>query len=234
MHVHVYYVDLLDELLDAVAHVPGTPALYISTPHDIDRIQDVVLERSPLATVWQCPNQGKDIGPFVDAIQRFNLDDYDVVLKLHGKKSLNDPSYMAVIQRLFGADLVDGDAWRRALIEPIAGSAAQAQSVVDQFYADPDLGMVGAKRFLSHAPDADQAAYARLCDQLQIEHTPTFFAGTMFWIQGSVLADIKQAGLHIDSFATTGTNQVEHTLEHQMERVFGGLVTKHGLKIKGI
>lgn len=234
VHVHVYYVDLLDELLDAVAHVPGTPAVFISTPHPIESIQAQVLARFPLATVWQCANQGKDIGPFVDALHRFNLDDYDLVLKLHGKKSLNDPSYMKVIRQLFGQDLVDGDAWRRALIAPLAGSQSIAQAIVDDFYVNPQLGMVGAARFLTHAPDADPAAYARICDRLHIEHTPTFFAGTMFWIQGAVLRDIKEANIRLDSFKPTGPNQVENTLEHQMERVFGGLVKKHGLEIKGV
>lgn len=233
VHVHAYYVDLLDELLDAVEHVPGTPALFVSTPHDLGAVQARVQARFPLATVWQCPNQGKDVGPFVDAIKRFDLASYDVVLKLHSKKSLNDPSYMQVIQRLFGKDLQSGADWRRALIAPIAGSRAQAEAIAMDFAANPQLGMVGAARFLSHAPDANASAYAALCQRLGIETTPTFFAGTMFWIRGAVLADIPQAGIDLDAFLPAD-QAVENTLEHHMERIFGALVKKHGLSIKGV
>lgn len=233
VHVHLYYEDLLDELLDAVANVPQAD-VFISTPHDIAPIAAAVQARLPQAVVWQCPNQGKDVGPFIDAIRRFDLPSYDLVLKLHSKKSQNAASYMAVIRQLFGDDIVDGDDWRQKLIAPLAGSPAQVQRVLQHFAAQPQIGMIGAAPFLCTAPDADTNAYAALCERLRIATEPLFFGGTMFWLRGAVLQRFIDADFSLHDFDPAQQGAVENTLEHQLERVFGALVQAEGLKVQGI
>lgn len=233
VHIHLYYVDLLDELLEAVAQLPNAPDVFISTPHEPTALREKATQRLPSVTVWQCPNQGKDIGPFIDAIQRFNLPDYDLVLKIHGKKSENAASYMQVIRQLFGQDIQDGDDWRRKLIYPLAGSKEIAQEVLEQFASNPQIGMIGAEQFLCTAPDANRAAYEAVCHRLNIATQPLFFGGTMFWIRGAALRPFITANFTLDDFSVADQGAVENTLEHQLERVFGALVQSQGLTIVG-
>lgn len=233
VHLHVYYVDVLDELLDAVAQLPSAK-LFVSTPHDIAPIKAAVQARFPDAIVWHCPNQGKDIGPFIDAIHRFNLPQYDLVFKLHSKKSHNAASYMQVIRDLFGQDIKDGEDWRRKLITPLAGSPAQVQAILNEFGAQPQIGMIGAEQFLCTAPDADTAAYNTVCERLGIAPQPLFFGGTIFWIRGAVLQRFIDANFTLDDFSPAHQGAVENTLEHQLERVFGALVQSEGLTVQGI
>ncbi|OZI54926.1 glycosyltransferase [Bordetella genomosp. 5] len=234
VHIHLHYTDLLDEMLDAVAHLPGPFDLFITTNQDAQALRDATHARFPGAQVWQCPNVGKDIGPFIDALQRHRLHEYELVLKLHGKKSRNQPSYMNAVRGLFGKDIQDGDDWRRKLVAPISGSTARVQAIYDAFEADPQLGMVGAARFICRAPDADASAYLALCARLGISQEILFFGGTMFWVRGAVLAPLVDAGLTQDDFDAAHQASVESSLEHQMERVFGGLTALARMEVGGV
>lgn len=233
-HIHIHYPDLLPELLDAAGHIPGEFDLFVTTTQPEATVAAPVLERFPTARVWRTPNQGKDIGPFIDALNRHRLDNYDLVLKLHGKKSRNDAGYLRAIRGLFGKDIADGDDWRRKLIAPIAGDAQRIREIWQAFAEDPALKMVGAARFVCEAPDADPAAYAALCDRLEVVHGIRFFGGTMFWIRGEALTPLLEAGITIDDFSAEKARSVEATLEHAIERVFGALAVKQGGYLGGV
>lgn len=234
VHLHVHYTDLLPELLDDVAQIPGEFDLFVTTTQPAAAVAAEVQSRFASARVWQTPNQGKDIGPFIDALNRHRLDAYDLVLKLHGKKSRNDEGYLRAIRGLFGADLIDGDDWRRRLIDPIAGSSERIRQIWQCFARDPELKMVGAARFICEAPDADAAAYAQLCERLGVTQGIRFFGGTMFWIRGSTLAAFLQAGVTLDDFSPEKAQNVEGTLEHGCERVFGAVAVSDGGYLGGV
>lgn len=235
-HLHVYYEDIAPELLQAAATLPAQAEVFITTPHQPTALRALAqqhLGHLARVEVLQVPNQGKDVGPFIEVIHQFNLPSYDVVLKLHTKRSQNAASYLAVIRQLFGHDIVDGDDWRRKLIAPIAGSSTITQQTLNRFISDPELGMIGAQQFLCSAPDANQQAYAALCQRLHISTQPLFFGGTMFWIRGAALQRFIDAEITLNDFNPTDHAQVENTLEHQLERVFGALVQSYGLTLSG-
>ncbi|MEZ2741680.1 glycosyltransferase [Paenalcaligenes hominis] len=235
-HLHVYYEDIAPELLQAAATLPAQAEVFITTPHEPTALRALAHEylgHLARIEVIQLPNQGKDVGPFIEVIYQFNLPSYDVVLKLHTKRSQNAASYLAVIRQLFGNDIVDGDDWRRKLIAPIAGNATITEQTLRRFISDPELGMIGARQFLCSAPDANRNAYAALCQRLHIATHPEFFGGTMFWIRGQVLQRFIDAGITFDDFSPTDQAEVENTLEHQLERVFGALVQSYGLTLSG-
>lgn len=235
-HLHVYYEDVAPELFAAAATLPAHAEVFVTTPHAPTTLQaraEQQLGHLARVEVIQVPNQGKDVGPFIEMIRRFNLDQFDLVLKLHSKRSQNAASYMNVIRHLFGSDIVDGDDWRRKLIQPIAGSPTITQATLKRFITEPELGMIGAQQFLCTAPDANQQAYEALCTRLGITTQPLFFGGTMFWIRGSVLQRFIDADFDLSDFNPTDQAQVENTLEHQLERVFGALVQSYSLTVTG-
>src|SRR5690606_4913303 len=195
-------------------------------------IAPAIQARFAQAVVEQCENRGRDIGPFIRTVHRHGLHQYDLVLKLHGKQSRNDPNYLKAIQQLFGPDVRGGDDWRQGLVQAVAGSPERVRAIYAAFAADPTLGMVGAERFLCRAPDADARGYAALCERLGVSSDVLFFAGTMFWVRGRALTRLRDA-LTFDDFAPEGAGvragaRVEAMLEHHCERVFGAVVAADG------
>lgn len=234
VHLHVHYLDPLTELLKTLANLPAPFDLFVTATNMFETVHATVTEHYPQAQVRQCPNQGKDIGPFIDTLNHNQLDRYDLVLKLHGKKSRNDPSYLDVVRTLFGDDIVDGDDWRRKLISPIAGSSGRVSQIFQAFADDPELGMLGAAKFICSAPDAEPVAYSKLCERLGISREICFFGGTMFWIRGNILTRLRDAGFTQRDFDPARSGAVESTLEHGFERVFGALVASQGYYVGGV
>lgn len=234
VHLHVHYLDPLAELLKTLANLPAPFDLFVTTTNMFEMERARITEHYPQAQVRQCPNQGKDIGPFIETLNHNELDRYDLVLKLHGKKSRNDPNYLRVVRTLFGNDIVDGDDWRRKLISPIAGSPERIGQIFQAFADDPELGMLGAAKFICSAPDADPVAYSKLCERLEISREICFFGGTMFWIRGNILTRLRDAGFTQKDFDPARLGAVESTLEHGFERVFGALVAGQGYYVGGV
>ena len=234
VHIHVHYTDLLDELMNYTSNLPGKVDLFVTTTQPGGSIAAQVQARFPHATVWQTQNRGKDLGPFIDAIKRHQLDKYDLVLKLHSKKSLNLPKYLKAVQGLFGKEIRNGDDWRRGLITSLAANQQRVEQIYQAFAADATLGMVGAARFICRAPDVNGVGYEALCQRLGISPHILFFGGTIFWIRGRHLRHLRQAGLTLQDFDVHSVGNVENTLEHACERVFGALVAADGGWIGGI
>jgi lipopolysaccharide biosynthesis protein len=162
VHLHLHYVELLDELLRDIAHIPGKFDLFVTTTRSATSLSEQIHAWFPSAIVWQTENRGRDIGPFIDAIERHNLDQYELVLKVHGKRSVNTEGYMEAVQALFGPEVRTGDDWRRGLIRPLLASSWRVAAIFNAFAADVALGMVGAARFVCQVPDSHGSAYALL------------------------------------------------------------------------
>lgn len=234
VHLHLHYLDLLEEFIGYLDNISVPFDLFVTVTQPIPDLGAELGRRFPRVAVLEVENRGKDIGGFIAALNRFDLHRYDLVLKLHSKKSLNFDSYIRVVQALFGADVADGASWRRQLIDPVLGSPKAVAGVLDAFRADPALGMVGSAKFICSAPDADAAMYRELCRRLGVEPRVLFFAGTMFWIRGAVLERVRRAGFTPADFDPAASTAVESTLEHGFERVFGALVADCGYTVGGI
>lgn len=234
VHLHIHFVEPLEELLDTLGGLGVSFDLFVTTTDPSGCVRQSVHARFPQATVLQLPNKGKDIGPFLQVLEQERLDRYDLVLKLHGKRSRNDPEYMDVVRTLFGNDIVDGDDWRRKLIAPIAGTPVRVARILQAFAEDPKLGMLGAEKFICSAPDANSDPYTELCDCLGVAPECRFFGGTMFWIRGKLLQRLHEAKITQSDFDADQAQAVEGTLEHAFERVFGDLVIGQGCYIGGV
>lgn len=232
VHLHLYYLDLLDELISYLGNIPFPFDLFITTVNPIEGIKARIKRDFDVVTVLQVENRGRDLGGFLSVISRFELDRYDIVLKIHSKKSLNMGSYIEAVQGLFGQDVVDGDVWRRQLLDPILGDRERVARIIAAFQKNHHLGMVGASKFLCSVPDTNTSLYKDLCRKLQVKEEILFFAGTMFWIRGSLLKKLRVSGFNPNDFKLD-SKAVEGELEHCFERIFGALVASHGSIIAG-
>lgn len=234
-HLHVYYQDLAAELVTDALRVPGIARIVITGPWSEDVLQPHLVPAREMGVdvqVLVVSNRGKDVGGLLAAVREGGLLDSDLVLKIHSKKSHNPESYFQAISALFGVVIQDGHQWRRALIDPLVGSRAQAAKVLEMFHQDPSIGMVGARPFITSVPDANTSLSSATYARFGVPEGLGFVAGTMFWVRSSLLRPLLEH-MSIEEFSLD-SREVEGGLEHVMERMLGGLVLAEGFDVFGV
>src|SRR5205807_3737545 len=173
--LHLFDPALWEELHEAISRIQRPFDLFISlTRGHSDHMRSVILETFPEAYIFDFEDHGRDLGAFFVFLQSGVLFKYDLVCKLHTKRSPH---------------LSDGDAWRRALIAGVLGSPALIDQIVDNFSADPDVGIVVAEGQI-YKGVGQWTGNKRWLDQLlprigistDIEDK-SFPGGSIFWIR---------------------------------------------------
>ncbi len=86
--VHVYYPEIWPELEECLLNITVPYELYVTTNEQNKDIQNDVLKLKKDAHFEIVENRGYDVGPFMQIINKINLDDYSYVVKLHTKRNL--------------------------------------------------------------------------------------------------------------------------------------------------
>lgn len=219
VHVHLYYIDLAPEFVRYLKNIPVPFDLYITTPHEDAAAIRALFQDFPSVAVVQIPNKGRDIGAFLTVLNKIDLRAYDVMIKIHTKKSL-------------GRD-TDGKKWRKELISPLIGTQAKATLLLYGFKKRAKLGMVGARKHLTTLGMEQYRLFFELCQRMEIEPYPYYVKGSMFAIRPIALTRLKELGLTIDDMTETMARS-DGYIEHAIERVFGSLCAKEALTVKGV
>lgn len=209
--IHVWYVDVLDELVESLRASKVAWRIVITTAPE--REQDVrkrVRELGLDAEISVHENRGRDVLPFLHVANRLYDQGVDVVLKIHTKRSTHRG---------------DGERWRQELIGKLLAPEL-APLILDAFHRRPDLGLVAADGHaqpLSYFWGANKANVDYLCRRTGIEcpspERDSFIAGTMFWIRLESMRSLLDAHLGTDEFEEEA-GQLDGTLAHAVERVF--------------
>ncbi len=217
---HVFYTDLLGEILGCHACLPPGADLIVTTPLDrAPRVREVLAQKEG-ARVVPVANRGRDIAPFLALLNSGELDRYDVVLKLHTKRSPH---------------LRDGDIRRRLLFTTLAGSRRRVAQVLALF-ADPSTGLVGWRpSWRSHVLFwmLNRSRVEALADRMGVARPeiPTFFEGSMFWVRPSALRRLKELGLLAEMFEPEA-GQTDGALHHAVERLFPTVAIADGFTVR--
>jgi lipopolysaccharide biosynthesis protein len=233
VHFHLYYFDLLDEIIQYLRNIRHPFDLYVTVAHHVDEAHEKLSAHFDHVRVLKVENRGKDLGGLIAALHAFSLDGYDIVLKIHTKKSLNQSSYITSIKNLFGEDVESGAVWRQQLLDTLLGSPEKVDRIIRDFRKHKKTGLVGSKKYLCSAPDINEDLFREVCRRMNVEEKLLFFAGTMFWIRGSLLKELKDSGYSIQDFKPD-SNAIEGELEHCLERIFGTLAESRKMKIISI
>lgn len=218
---HLYYRDLVPEILDRLRAIPEEFDLIVTLPDwGSRRIEEMVRQTHPNALFYHAANRGRDIGPFIDLLPMLIDKGHEAVLKIQTKRGY----YLAGRLR---PEL--GDLWREESFDALLGNPGRVGAILRAFRADPDLAMIGPEPHylgLADYPYHDGGALA----QAVLDKAPEegFFAGTMFWVRPAALRPLVDSlALSITSFAAeTGAN--DGALAHLVERLFGHAATAAG------
>ncbi|HHK5602006.1 rhamnose-glucose polysaccharide assembly protein RgpF [Streptococcus mutans] len=126
VHLHVFYVDLLEEFLTAFKQFHFSYDLFITTDSDDKKaeIEEILSANGQEAQVFVTGNIGRDVLPMLKL--KNYLSAYDFVGHFHTKKSKE-------------ADFWAGQSWREELIDMLV---KPADNILAQLQQNPKIGLV--------------------------------------------------------------------------------------------
>ncbi|HAS09972.1 MAG TPA: hypothetical protein DCS55_05535, partial [Acidimicrobiaceae bacterium] len=223
---HLYYRDLVPEILEHLANIPEGFDLVVTMPDWGNRqIADLVRAAYPDALLYPAVNRGRDIGPFLDVLPAVLEHGYDAILHLQTKAGY---FHAGRLRR----DL--GELWRGEALDALLGSPERVAAILGAFRTDPAVHEVGPQPHYLALAKYPYHDGGELGESL-LGATPAegFFAGTMFWARPDILRPLVEPGtLTLTSFAEeTGAN--DGALAHLVERLFGHAALADGGVILG-
>ncbi len=169
-----------------------------------------------LLKVIRSPNRGLDIGGTTQLLEHFDPEKYELILKLHTKRSLYRPE-------AFG---------RRWLDDFLDVCCDQAEQVLREF-ADPRVSMVSAAPWIVR-DRVHESQRQQMCQRLGLPlylWGQPFACGTMFSARPSVFQLWKDRGPAFSEFEA-GYAQ-DGTLAHTFERSLGSIAASLG-ELRGL
>ncbi|RMD73406.1 MAG: hypothetical protein D6820_18670 [Lentisphaerae bacterium] len=221
LSLHLYYTELSEEIAGYCEHLPEDADLLITVPEErMAEVEGVFVRRfGRRARVISAPPVGLDIGPFLLSFGKV-VGEYDVVCRVHGKRSLQ-----------YGANI--GDAWRRHIFDSLLGTRSQVETILDLFRRDRRLGVVCPAGTVINYWGPNRRSVQELLrivgHPLQVERTDLhlFSAGSMFWFRPKALAPIFEAGFSEKDFFQN-RKYLDGTIAHAFERIFLEVARREG------
>lgn len=220
IHIHVYYVDLLNEILHYLNGNLFNYDLLISTTDANESAVHEILKHYPNNYyIKVVPNIGRDIGPlfteFKDLIQH-----YDVIGHFHTKKSLavSDSETIKLWVNFLFSNLLDGTI---RVADQIINKFEQNKKLGLIFADDPYLGNWGKNKKLAQA----------LAKTLRIQNIPnnsfSYPVGNMFWARTTALKSIFLHNWTWDLYPKEPIPN-DGTILHALERLTPSVVAEQG------
>jgi lipopolysaccharide biosynthesis protein len=236
--MHVFYESMMDELLDRVATLPTEFDLVITTntPEKAAAIEravadrsDVMVARSEIRVVES--NRGRDQGAFYVTCRDVLISGrYDLVVKIHSKRSVQD-----------GAR---GIFFKRQQLDNLLESRGYTANVLGMFQREPGLGVVYPPMIHVGYPTMGNAwftnfdAAEELMKQLDIRvpldtSSPLAPYGGMFIARPEALAAMTAKEWQFDDYPDEGLYG-DGTLSHVQERLVSYVAAENGYHTRTI
>jgi SAM-dependent methyltransferase/FMN phosphatase YigB (HAD superfamily) len=219
VHLHLYYIDMADELLSHIAKMPFAFDLFITV---VNREQAPFVEQkarqlcgSHLANlhVIIVPNRGRDIAAFFVALGS-SYQQYDYLCHVHSKKSL----FTGTVQK----------GWCDHLFESLFKDEDHLRRIFGLFAANPKIGLVypttakdipyWGHSWLSNNRSAHEL-FSRLKVEVDLSSYIDFPAGSMLWARSKALQPLFGLKLTFEDFPSEPIPN-DGTLCHAIERSF--------------
>ena len=218
VHVHIFHLDLVSEIILYLNNIPQKFDLYISVPEGrTDDTQALKKELSTINNVGQIyikttPNVGRDIAPMLCEFGR-ELKKYDFIAHFHTKKTQEDPSLKN---------------WRKYIFTHLLGSQDLIKQILISLnnntgmIAPPDYSSCWDTSGWSANIDMAQKVIDRssLTIDLKKEYPAISFPqGTMFWARTDYLKEFFALPITYSDFPKEPIER-DGTIAHALERLF--------------
>ena len=221
--LHVFYLDVFLEIIDLLKNSDFQNfKLFITTPEFLKEEISIILKAGSFQhSIFIVDNRGRDVLPFLKILQYVFDEGYELILKIHTKRSNH---------------LKKRDLWKDDLFNKIIGKDCIGK-VIQTFNHHQEIGMIGPlghilPMALYYGGNAQKVLLLSLemglkKEQLQNLH---FTAGTMFYARKEALIPVLNLGLTDQDFEPEN-NQLDGTLAHALERAITSSLLVSGLKL---
>lgn len=223
IHFHVYYLDVFEDVIMRLSKIKIVKfKLYVTIRKEIYASILKFLKFFDIDyQIFVLENRGRDVLPFIRIMDSILKDNVDIILKIHTKKSKHRS---------------DGDEWRNRIFDNLLCENQMINSIKN-FYEDKGVGIISAEDQIvpmSYYWGSNEATVLKLSSQLNVSGSllidMCFVAGTMFFIRPEVASRLLELGLTDDSFEEEN-GQIDGTLAHAIERLFGVICYASGMRI---
>jgi len=235
--VHIYYDNLVGEMINYLAKFPYEFDLYVSFSSDtypesslsVEHNMNAVKAAFPSSYLCVVPNKGKDIGGKLVLLKHIFEEGitYDYLVFVHDKQSFHM------------TDRDKANRWRSELLGAVL-APDNVNRILTAFEKNPTIGMCGGRvidglmqPIVAGHPDnypLIRSTYESLFGSLP--HTSAFIGGTMFWVRFSLFKKSLTPD-RIDRILSQleSGNVMEPSVTHAVERIFGIITTAHQYRI---
>ena len=232
---HIFYEEMVDEMVDRFDTLPDGFDLFITTSSEEKKrsIEEALGRRGVSGDVRVAEsNAGRDISAFfIGCRDVIDSDDYDLIVKLHSKKSLQNTPGVANL-------------FKRHLYENLLSSPGYTKNVLRLFQQHPTLGMVFPPIIhmgvptLGHAWFGNKWPAQQEAERLGFtipfdDSTPLSPYGSMFIARPKTLRAIAAAGYTYDDFPNEG-GYSDGSLAHVLERLISYGALNEGYHIREV
>ena len=235
VQIHLYYLDLIDEIIMNLNFIPFPFCCYISTDTDekVNIIQNEFNNRCKNAHnvyVKRFINRGRDVAPFIEQMEN-EINKYEFILHIHSKKSRVDDEYR--------------DDWRKYLFRHLLGSTENIYRIFEGFLTNKKLGLIFPETFspvlswMVWGTDMQQGKrnvqdfLKKIGAEIALGEKPEFAAGDMFWARTKSIRKAFDAGITQNDFPIE-SGQEDMTLAHTIERSWVYIAQHEGYNFKQI
>lgn len=229
VQAHVFYVDLLGEIIEQLNRIPYSFDLFITTDTNQKRCAMLPMVqktcRCRKVEILVLPNRGRDVAPFL-AQMAPKLDRYDYVGHIHTKRTITTDY---------------GDQWRKYLFRHLFGNEEYLRRMFSLFEKEKTLGIVMPEMFppiREHAKwtgehQGIRGLLRRMGVDRELPEQLAFPAGNMFWVRTAAVKPLFALGLRQDDFPEEA-GQRYATLAHQIERAWVYVAEASGYEYRNV
>ena len=233
IQVHIYYTDLLTEIINKTNNVPIPFDLYITTNSQEKKnyIENNLknVSKANKFLVLITPNKGRDVIPCLIQLKDIIMK-YKYLCHIHTKKN--------------GKTAEIGRYWQHYLYENLLGNKLIIQQILSDFENHSDLGFIFPEHFYSFIKAAYNYSYQnwyylnKIFDilfpnlNLRTGNIMNFPVGNMFWAKTHAIHQIFDE--RIIKLAPEENGQKDGTIQHAIERFWLYLVKLNGFNYKTI
>lgn len=223
--LHLFYEDLVEEFSDAFDKLKFDFDVILTIPNsfDADSLRFAIEKINP-TRVLVLDNTGRDIYPFIEALKLINEMEYELVCKIHSKKS---------------AHITGGEKWRKSILDGLF-SPLSVEQVFKEFSSNSEVGLMAPSESIypldlkNESMINNTQVFNQLVEDLGVNGSldgSEFVAGTMFWFKPAAVSSLSDVLDKHDFGHELGA--IDGTLAHSVERVVGVVVNASGYKVLG-
>lgn len=226
--IHIFYYEIADEFAEAIKNICDVEKdIFLTVSESIHDKKDEIAKKFPDARISVVKNVGYDIWPFLCIINQLDLNQYDLIVKLHTKRDMPEATFLKKVCMPY-------DAWRKNLLMCVKTKDVFRKSLA--YLEKKKIGMVsGINVLMNKHHDGARELYPFIKKLMNAYSLPyeskfQFVAGTMFVGKAPLFGYLKNRFKEKD-FIEPDSEHKRQELPHILERILGYAIGAQGYEI---